>query len=347
MPFTHQAVKDGRGRDLRLELRAEAMPLVRAATRLLLSGMGWLAMTKQLQDEGYRNPVTGGNFGHYQIRAIFYSPYSWGFAGTGYWGKSGEWAFDPTVASPPGVNIVYNPSVPIPALWEGEEAFQVQAELRRRGTLMRGRAMPHTKHALTGLMVCGVCGRRMVICYSGARTKAYGDIIYWACRNTKARHLGYRCANDKYAPDRELKKQISAFLSRIRDEGLLSLDELFAAPSEKSDLARINAERDDVTRQIQTLIYRQSKAAENLQIMYAEELSNLSKRLEALDLESLSAVQREQGQVIQRKTFDRLSSDLDNIWSQNAGEVNRLLLAFMGKFRFVVLEREIVDIKAI
>jgi len=81
--------------------------------------------------------------------------------------------------------------------------------------------------------------------------------------------------------------------------------------------------------------------------MYAEELSNLSKRLEALDLESLSAVQREQGQVIQRKTFDRLSSDLDNIWSQNAGEVNRLLLAFMGKFRFVVLEREIVDIKAI
>jgi hypothetical protein len=69
------------------------------------------------------------------------------------------WAFDRSVETPPGVIIEYGTNL---AVYTGEQAEIVQAELRRRFEIIRGKTRPHNTKMFTGLLLCGYCGYYMI-----------------------------------------------------------------------------------------------------------------------------------------------------------------------------------------
>src|SRR5258708_22988693 len=193
--------------------RVEYDPITRKATRmtlnedkldlwdklyeLIMARVGWSSMEYEL----YRryaiiNANTGAPYARLTMHGVVYNPNFWGHTGRYYDHKDiGQtWVYDDSVPPPPGVELYRHT---IPPVWTGEKAERIKSELRRRQTIMGGRAKANTTYAFTGLVQCATCGKTLSIkttthTYSKVGTVTY---LYWRCVSARTPELPTMCSH--------------------------------------------------------------------------------------------------------------------------------------------------------
>jgi len=344
-PVTHRVVRDERGNSIKLELREDVRATLDAAADLLLAGHGWGAMANRLKAMGYR-PLVGVKWGRSTLWKIFHTPHTWGHSAEGFNGRYGLWACDASAPLPAGVRIFRDT---LPAVWVGERALAIQDELRRRTTIIKGRSAPRTKYALTGLLVCSTCGRRLTVGWNRYNRKDGTEMrsYYWACpwsRNSNPSEQP--CTEHKVLGDARARAQISAFLARyFQTHGLdpATLNKAQPSPSRAEYLAQEIAA---IEAEIDALILQQIRAPEAVRSRYDGLLAESAKRLET----TRSAHSAQQAQLKphsvarQRDALAWLLANLDTLWSLEPMRANQALFAALGAARFRVQAGVIIDV---
>ncbi len=352
IPLTHRTIRAENGKALRLELREEMRRTMDDAAELLLDGVGWKAFAIELYNRyGHVNPETNKPYHDNMFYRLFHNPIAWGFAAKGYKYKYGLWAFDENEPLPPGVIVNRHPNPPIPPVWTGETAELIKAELRRRAIVVKGRARSNGQYKFTGLLVCSSCGRRMAIETASSKRPH----IYWRCSSHTYRHykLGQVCENRLLLRDTKAEEQIDAFLERLlllkRPDwsALSSTDD--ADARNRARLVQLECDIVSLKAEINTLITRQAKAPDNVQELYAEQITEASQRLTilhsdlqrtAIEVEPLSVSQARQ---LAYETLVEMG--LDDFWQLPPHEINQTLHRLMGRYRFVVQNGSIIDVR--
>lgn len=350
VPDLYRIVRDDRGKALRLEFRQEYRRMMDNAAALLLERVGWKAFAVEMYNRfGHANPSTNEPYHDNTFYRWFFSPYVWGITAKGYANKFGAWVFDETVPLPDGVKVNRNPNPAIPPVWCGETADNIKAELYRRLSVVKGRAVSRTKYAFTGLFECDVCGRRMA---ADANKSKY---LYWRCSSHTYRHYktGKLCSNRKNMRDELAQEQISDFLERLLAQDtfdfVLLTSGADSAQRSRQDADSLTVEINKLRGEIDTMIVRQSKAPANVQDNYARQIDRASERLAVLESNLKQTVSSVESPVIERGrtlAYERLqASGLAALWELPAGEINQLLHALMGKHRFIVSDGEIIEVR--
>ena len=349
VPDPYRIVRNESGKALRLEFRPEYRRLMDDAADLLLARVGWKAFAVDLyRRDGHVNPKTGQPYHDNNFYRWFYNPYVWGITAKNYEGKYGLWVFDENEPLPDGVKVNRHPNPPIPAAWTDDKADLIKAELRRRATMVTGRAVANTKFAFTGLFVCATCGRRMAV-----DNKA--NHLYWRCSSHTYRHsqTGQACTNRRLLRNDVAEDQINDFLVQLLAQEHL---DFVLLTSERDDVerARQNAEslQHEIAKlqsEIGTMIVRQSQAPSNVQDSYSRQIDQASQRLAILESNLKRAAVSVEGPAIvsaRQLAYERLQTmGLPALWQLSPSEVNQLLHALMGKYCFAVTDGEIIDVR--
>lgn len=336
--FTHRVVRDERGKGLRLELREDMRVVFDLAAGWLLEGASYLIIADRLNEIGVLGPY-GGRMASAIVRRMFLHPNTWGVGVRDNGARVYDvWSFNPDIPPPANVTLERNPRNPIPPVWEGDTARLIQAELMRRYFLQKGHANPQAYH-LTGLINCADCGRRMVVKWGGSGGR------YWGCVHRAV--YAERCPNRKSLPDGVAKRQIVAFLRRA---AALRWGDLSAGlmgeggPDHAGERARLEEGLAQADQEIRALISEQSKAPESIRQYYRDQLEGVAARQEALK-DALQRLPRADANVHRAAALQDLLSVLDSLWDMPPNQVNRMLLAAMGRHRFVATGGQIVGFK--
>jgi hypothetical protein len=343
IPFSHRPVRDERGRSVRLEVREDLRRLFEDAADLLLDGVGWLRLPEALAQRGHINPATGHKWQASRLRRLFLNPYTWGAASIGYLDKIGLWAFDERHPLPEGVRIERSPSPPIPAIWTGERAAAIKAELRRRHELQRGRGS-WTRYHLSGLMVCAGCGHRLAVSW---KETGKARRIYWICPAAKTRHYG-PCPSRQLIHDDKAKVQIGEFIRRAALLGMVTLGISDKGSEALDRLGMVEREISAIEGQVGRMILDQANAPENLRSIYQRKIAEAGQQLATIEDERrrlLAIAPSPTIQAAQGEALRALIEHVEDLWDMGAVEVNRLLLAALGRARFVVKGKAIVDVR--
>lgn len=349
VPMTHIAVRDPRtGKQVAVAVNEAKRRLWDDIADLLLAGVGWNVLPRELEARGHVDGDTGKRYVFGKLYRLLYSPLTWGHTarrwGYGKTGKTsgGLWAIDDTVAPPPGVLVFRNS---VPAVWTGETADKLKAELRRR-TEMRGSRRPHNTHRFSGLVLCAECGRSMIV--RAGKPGYYG--LY--CNTHLRRSFTDRdCANARIVSFTYLQAFFTEHLTRALDQHLPSILAEYS-PTQPSQYAEqreaAEAERDVLIKQVERLIGEQAAAPDNLQPIYRDQLKAHADRLNALNNEvaRLTARAAEAGDEAgaqARELAEIRDMTLEAFWMLPDREINQRLHAMLGGWRFLARDGEIVD----
>ncbi len=347
VPLSHILVRDEKGHPLRLELRPGLERFWPDLANLLLAGHGYTSIARALRDLGHRNPATGRAFSPTTLHRLLHNPFVWGVSARHYAGRYGLWAFDESVPLPEGVLLDRSPSTPIPSVWTGPLAMQIQSELRRRAEIIRGTARPFNSYVFTGLLICAECGRRFIHSRRFWNNKPYG---YWHCSNAERRQVNLaRCGNRRKIPDSRVRDQVTRFLLRwlslARPELPLPADPQLEA---RLRAASLREEIAALTQQIETLIARQAIAPLNLQEFYIRRLDESSIYLDQLRASLRQAESAlEPAHLVEARALayaELQAEDLDALW-RTPSHANQLLHRLLGRHRFVVASGQIVSVR--
>jgi DNA invertase Pin-like site-specific DNA recombinase len=346
IPFTHSVVRNPEnGRAVCLEVREELRRVFDDAATLLLEGVGWTVFSHEMYRR-FGHAKDGRAYHQNVFYRMFYCPYTWGYAARGYKHKKGLWAFDETIPLPEGVTVNRSPDPPVPAVYTGELAERLKAELRRRVLVTKGHASPRLSHKFTGLLICADCGRRMTVNnLSGSRT-------YWRCVVVDHRNPGEKCTNRTMLHDSVAAQQIGEFLAawialkRSDIEAVLNASSDTSQESRRTEL--LQREIDELTEELDRLINAQKKEAlAVVRERYALQIDETGQRLEILyaNLKEAQQTGEPADVIIARQVAYNYVSSLsqENFWSLPSREINQLLHALMGKHRFLVRKGKIID----
>lgn len=350
-PFSHVLARDQAGKAMHVELRPGLERLWTDLASSLLAGHGYPRIVRLLYEQGHRQPDTGKPLRESTLRRLLHSPTTWGHVARRFRGRTGLWAFDEQAPLPPGLLVERHC---IPPIYAGALAERIQAELRRRAVVFHGSARPETVHALSGLLVCAGCGRRLRHSTVNANAKGRRAHAYWRCTllyDSQKDTGGRACANSRHLPDEKARRQITDFLARWIRLARPDIpapkdphhDAVLRADSLRAELAGLEA-------QIDRLLSGQMQAPENLQPFYAERLAGESARLDALRAALRRAESEVEPPAVRAErvvAYDDLISmaqeKLDRLWD-DPRRANQLLHRLLGRHRFVVRDGEIVDL---
>ncbi len=355
IPMCYRVARDERGKATRLEFRPEYRRLMDDAAQLLLDGVGWKAFSLELYRRyGHVNSKTGKPYHDNTFYRLFHNPLAWGVTAMRFAGNYGLWAFDDKAPLPEGVILNRKPEPAIPPVWEGETAELVKAELHRRAALIHGRATANSEYALTGLLMCATCQRRMAS-DSKKMWKSEERYLYWRCSSHTYRHyrLGAVCDNRKLIRDDTAQEQIAAFLSRYLAQNAPDLTPFLQGESEsyrqQTRAEQLRGEIAALRLQIDRLITSQSQAPNNIYEQYTRQIEQASGKLALLegDLQRTEAVLEPPIVTMGREMAytDLSQRGLQAFWGQAPREINQAMHRIMGKHRFAVQDGEIIGIR--
>lgn len=349
VPLSHKLIRDPeRGKALRIELNEELRPLFDDLAKLLLEGVAYNYLSKELYARfGYTTP-TGKRYHVNQFFELLYSPGFWGHMAKGFTTSSkngtqrGAWIFDETAPIPAGVIVARNV---IPPVYTGELADQVKAELYRRMEI-RGNRKPSDTYRFAGLFICGVCGRSM--CTNSK--PGYGRVGL-KCSKAFSRVVDEKCPERRLVSHRYLQEEINKLLEQLI-EG--ATPEIFAREPHNDKTAQrvqsLRSQAETLERKLGNLIDEQSNATNNAtREMYRRQIERVGEQLERVNEELLTLERKlDEEQYISReevRTIQELRKlTLECFWKLPEREINQWLKRLMGKRRFVIIGRKIVDV---
>lgn len=350
IPTFYRIVRDEGGKPLHLEFREEYRQMMDDAAELLLAGTGWKQFAVELYLRfGHTNPKTGQPYHDNSFYRWFHNPICWGVTAKGYRNKHGLWAFDENEPLPEGVKVNRKPKPPIPAVWTGETAVKVQAELRRRASVVKGRAKAGTKYLFTGLFVCAVCGRRF------AADETSPKHLYWRCSAHTYRHyrIGQVCTNRRLLRNDVAQTYIDAILKTLLAEDSPDVTRLLSGNEEvdqrRRQIEQVRSQIVATNRRINRLIQRQADAPDNVADNYARQIEQAAQQLTGLEntLKQLeSTMESPSAQKARQAAYDQIRRmGPEAFWLCQPYEINQILHELMGKHRFVVKDGEIIGIQ--
>lgn len=336
-PFSHRAVRDDRGKTVRLEVNESLRPLWDDLAELLLARVGWDRIVEILLPRYHHRGI-------YRLYDLLYNPYFWGHSGRRYSLKrdytaggvptrGNVWAFDPEEPPPPGVIIHYNTH---DAVYTGELAVRIKAELRRRHETARGRS--YQNRAFSGLIICGACDRRIVAHH------LTGQPSYWRCKG--------KCANRAFIKNDHVQEYLDLLLREMVTAGGPDLLARYQNPVEDFE-ARLKKLRTEIARaenQLRNLIDKQTTAPPSAQIFYTEKIAEVSAALNALQ-NTLNTEHENQALIaapleLRQHAWSHIARiGVDAFWMLTPPEQNQLLLSLFGKLRLVGLDGQIISIR--
>lgn len=345
--FPYRLVRDERGRARALVLDESKRRLWDDLAALLLEGVGWHDIERELLRRFGHVKPDGRPFGATYFYQLVHNPGFWGHSARHFLSSSNGqrtdlWVFDPSEPPPEGVTIYYHTHEPV---YTGELAERIQAELRRRRSSIRGSNRPHRSTMFSGLLLCGECHYTMVVAHKGTYTGFYCPSKDPANRRNPARAI---CSQRKQINERAVQAYVNDLLQRLLDEGPAALDGPAAAP-QPDRAAQLQSEIAALEGEIRTMIQRQAKAPDAAQALYEEEIQRASARLKTLR-EALAAAQR--AQVGSERQLAARAATLEDLraiglaafWRQTPVAINQALHRVFGDKRLVVIGAEIVSI---
>lgn len=336
---THLVIRDEFGRALRMEVDEDQRRLWDDVYHLLTEQHNpW----GQIEDELFKLghiADDGKAIRQYAIRDIVASPTFWGHSAR-FHTKNGhtrhrgwEWAYNLNLLPPDGVQLYRNTH---PAVYQGEQAQHVIAELDRRRVASRGRSRPYRSHRYAGLIVCRDCGYYMT--YVGSVPE-----LYLSCQKNKQDNQ--TCSNRKSLKPSVIDAYIAGIQKRLQaGESLLSV---LAIDDTVNQLERrrqqLTTEIEAVTEESKGLIRKQRKAPGNMVDFYdeqivevSEHLTSLTKQLDALNWNTTYDFESQEREAVD---FAKLG---DRLWELDDTEINARLHRVFGHRRMSGYLAEIV-----
>lgn len=354
-PLSHIVRRDELGRPLADE-RGRPLPMIvderlrrfwDDAAVLFLEGISF----KSLEIELYRRfghvAVNGKPYAANAIRTAYVNPIFWGHSarhyndGRKHGYKVGAWVYDEALPAPEGVLLHRHTHE---AVYQGELADRVRAELRRRETVARGRSSSYGSGRFTGLFICGECTY-----YFGYSRKGKYSYLYCGARNVGAYHSRL-CGQKSGLREQQAQGFIDALLRRALDVNALAI--LFRDtmpvpnPAQRADLIRL--EISNLETQVQRLVLKQATAPDNLSHIYDAEIQRIGERHVILtnQIEQAAYIEertRMETEAEQQTLGEIRDMGLPVFWSQSDRAINQALHRLLGLKRFVVMDGEILS----
>lgn len=339
--WSHDLIRDPKtGKAIAMVVNEERRPLLNDMATLLLQGVAWTQLGVELYRQfGHVSRRDGKPINPSSLYEIIYSPTFWGHRARHVKGKTnsfGAWVFDEHVPPPPGITIHRNV---LPAVYTGELAEAIKAELRRRMNI-RGRARPATTYRYSRLFVCGHCGYNMSIHISHG--KYYGVRCVVNARYSRGELI---CNQTKYTKGKHLDEVINSILVDLMEGRIPVL--LQSQEPLLPDISAITSEIQSLDRKIDTLIYEQSQQTADTQLYYRRSIAQMAERLEILKSQLADTTRKraaqEDLQAQQRHAIEAIREmTLDTFWKLPEREINQFLHRIIYNKRLVIRDCKVV-----
>jgi DNA invertase Pin-like site-specific DNA recombinase len=344
VPRSHRRVRNEiTGRDERIEVNEELRSLFNDLATLILEGVGWARMERELYERYGHVDHTGKPYSFNSMWYWVMNPMWWGHNTRNYIRKHrGAWIYDETAPLPEGVQIVRNV---IPAVWDNETAAKVRAELVRRADI-RGRSKPATTHRYNRLCVCGSCGSFFVTYYhrQGAPKKLRCSISY------NHSNLRRNICDQKTISWERIQIAFTQILEkRLSGETPDLFQESDDVRNAEARIAEIDKDIRSVEAQIDTLINEQSIAPDSVRSRYRDRIMELGERLDILKANHLRLLNEARSQVKYIEQEEMALEEvrqigIEKMWELPDRKINQLLRSIMGRYKLVVYNREVVGV---
>lgn len=348
---SHKLLRDDKtGKATKLVFDESQRQLWNDVARLLVAGTPYEGLELALYEQfGHVDPKTGKPYASQYFYRLLHNPLFWGHNARHYHGLTwSDWPYDLSQQPPTGVSLWPNTHE---AVYTGQQAEQVIAEMKRRKFFYQGKAKPDSTHRFSGLLVCGSCGYTLTV---GVGRKDEPEIplekrSYWSCRagSSRRKHL-FPCP--KYQSIREDK--VIAFLTPILHEALVhpAPDQLFnrTVDNQAGQIRQLEKDIAKLKDETARIVRKQSKAGDDVQDVYEEEISKNNDRLNVLKTRLYELLKQDtsvtESQVRQEALRELRVLEVANLWNQPSTYINQLLHKVCGSARLKVADHMIVDI---
>ncbi len=349
IPLSHKLMRDSEsGKAKKLVLDEQYTQLFEDFAMLFLEGVAYNNIGKELKQRFGHTRPNGKAHRSNMFYELLYTPTFWGHMARGYSYSSsngnqrGAWIFDESVPIPDDVHIARDV---IPAVYEGETANAIKAELYRRMDI-GGSRKPKNTYRYAGLCVCGACGSSMSV-YS----KPTHGVQGLRCPRTYSSTIEGKCTQPYLTPKDYLQDQMQVFLEAVI-EGVNP--EIFHKNEQVDDsipkLKKLIEKREKIETEMRTLITEMRQATDTAKQYIRDEIDKISKQIERINeqIQTLHRTIEEHTYMSaeETRTIEELKRlTLECFWKLPDREINQWLRRLMGKNKFVILDREIIDIR--
>jgi len=355
IPMSHKLIRDAKtGKAICLEVNEDKRRLWNDLAELILAGVAWYDIEDELFERyGHVNDANERYYPGFLYRLVM-KPLFWGHIARFHANprsknglKSGAWLYDETVAMPEGALIFRNTHE---AVWKGDTAERVKAEIRRRSETMRGCSTPERTHRFSGLGVCAECGSFWSTHVKNS--KKYRGVLCPASKsNAKSRP---ECHNTRILNEKHLVALMNGYLQQMIERNSTDIFDA-VQPSEMNHLARVQELQAEIAKlelEARSLIREQARSGSELQAIYHEELVQINVRLKNMkvtrDALQSKAVETERATTVQQTAlYEVAQMSLEAFWKQESRYINQVLHRLMGKKRFLLLDGTIIGVAEI
>lgn len=352
-PLTHVTIRDAIGKAVRVELNPARRRLWDDLAVLILEGITWGTIEKVLYDRFGHVDDSGRIYPRFAFYRTIHSPTTWGHIAVNRFTREdlpppdqfSAWVWDEYTPPPEGVTVYRNR---IPAVYTGNLANRIQAELRRRADVIVGRAAPRDTYRYSGVFVCGRCGRVMGAVRNPAAS-THGLRCLGAWRLVRG---VISCDEKRITAERSLDHKMREILADWLDGKPPPELELVSDDDSTRRLVALESDIQAIEQQLDRLIFEQSLQPDGAQPRYRAAITQLTERLAILQADALATRTKAAVslQDTERQTLalnDIRALTLAAFWRLSDREINQYLHRLLGSRHLVILDREIIGSAAL
>lgn len=332
-PLSHRLLRDKEtGKAACLVVREELRPLFNDVATLLLEGIAFDRLAEQLHARYSYVDADGKPYTAVRVWRMVYSPVFWGNNAI-RWRNNvarryayGLWAFDASVPPPEGVDVFYGVTE---AVYSGEQAEAVKAELRRR-TERYG--TPDEKIGkFTGLVICDACKRNISYQRRIDRGITY---VYLRCIPPHRRRYLPPCPSRAHVREEVIQAWLDKRLHEWVKRKAVNIAQ--SQPHEDAErMERLRSAEAKLDARLQTLIAEQSYADDDLQDAYRKQIRAAKDDLDQCQRQ-ITDLERERRYAEQRQVQsdyalkEMLEIGVARLWEQPPLFINQFLHRLLG-----------------
>lgn len=341
-PKSHRMIYDPQtGKELRMEVRAELLPLWRDAITLLVEGVASDRLEEALLTRFGYTQKNGSPLPTGTIYRLFWNPLFWGNNIIRWQGKSarygwGMWVFDDSAPLPAGTDAFYNTHPPV---LTGDLADTLKAELRRRAEVYNGTHGKYGTRAFSTLILCDECHRRYGY-FVDRRNRV--EIPYMRCVHAARRRLGVMgCSQKKAVKEGVLRDFMTMHLAGWLESGQVVFASTPDTTGRRLEIKQLTTAVQTLQRRLDGLILNLADADADLRVDFQRQMRSTKDELNRAkaQLDDLERVERRasKSDETQRAQLDIIRKlTIPGFWQRDGLFVNQVLKAMLGTYRIVV-----------